>query len=80
MLLLQTFTARYFKLMILNGDKICHFAFVQYEKTKTQQELISHQLKFPHSGKFMQFYDSVYLYNFIKKTFWAADFLSYHTV
>ena len=80
MLLLQIFTARYFKLMILNGDERCHFAFVQYEKPKTQQELISHQLKLPHSGKFMQFYGSLYLYNFIKKTFWAADFISYHTL
>ena len=78
MLLLQTFTARYFKLMILNGDERCHF--VQYEKAKTQQELISHHLKLPHARKFMQFYDSMYLYNFIKKTFWAADFISYHTV
>ena len=65
--------------MILNGDERCHFAFVQYEKSKTQQELISHHLKVPHSRKFMQFYDSMYLYNFIKKTFWAADVISYHT-
>ena len=47
---------------------------------KTQQELISPQLKLPHSGKCMQFYDSIYLYSFIKKTFWAADFISYHGV
>ena len=66
--------------MILNGDETCHFAFVQYEKAKTQQELISHQLKLPHSGKFMQFLYSMYLYNFLKKTFRAADFISYHTV
>ena len=66
--------------MILNGDERCHFTFVQYEKAKTQQELISHQLKPLYSGKFTQFYDSVYLHNFIKKTFWAADFISYHTV
>ena len=67
--------------MILNGDERCHFAFVQYEKAfKTQQELISHHLKFPQSRKFMQFNDSMYLYNFIRKTFWAADFISYHTV
>ena len=65
--------------MILNGDERCHFAFVQYEKSKTQQELNSHHLKVTHSRKFMQFYDSVYLYNFIKKTFWAADVISYHT-
>ena len=52
--------------MILNGDERFHFAFVQYEKAKTQQELISHQLKLPHSGKFMQFYDPMYLYNFVK--------------
>ena len=65
--------------MILNGDERCHFAFVQYEKSKTQQKLISHHLKVTHSRKFMQFYDSMYLYNFIKKTFWAADVISYHT-
>ena len=65
--------------MILNGDERCHFAFVQYEKSKTQQELISHHLKVTHSRKLMQFYDSMYLYNFIKKTFWAADVISYHT-
>ena len=53
--------------MILNGDETCHFAFVQCEKAKTQQELISHQLKLPHSGKFIQFCDFMYLYNFIKK-------------
>ena len=51
--------------MIMNGDERCHF--VQYEKAKTQQELISHHLKLPHSRKFMQFYDSMYLHNFIKK-------------
>ena len=61
MLLLQTFTSRYFKLMILNGDETCHFVFVLYEKAKTQQELISHQLKLPHSGKFMQLYDYVFV-------------------
>ena len=65
--------------MIWNGDERYHFAFVQYEKSKTQQELISHHLKVPHSRKFMQFYDSMYLYNFIKKTFWAADVISYCT-
>ena len=43
--------------MILNGDETCHFAFVQYEKGKTQQELISDQLTLLHSGKFIQFYD-----------------------
>ena len=47
--------------MILNGDETCHFAFVLYEKAKTQQELISHQLKLPHSGKFMQLYDYVFV-------------------
>ena len=50
MLLMTTFTARFFKLMILNGDGTCHFAFAQYEKAKTQQELISHQLKLSHSS------------------------------
>ena len=64
--------------MALNGDKTCHFAFFQYEKGKTQQELISHQLTLPHFGKFIQFYDVMFLYNFIKKTFWAAEMqLSY---
>ena len=66
MLLLQTFTARYFKLMILNGDGRCHFAFVEYEKAKTQQELISHQLKLSDLRIFMQFF-YVCVYNFIKK-------------
>ena len=66
--------------MILNGDERCYFAFVQCKKAKTQQELISYHLKLPHSRKIMQFYDSMYLYNFIKKTFWAGDFISYHTV
>ena len=65
--------------MILNGDERFHFGFVQYEKSKTQQELISHHLNVPHSRKFMQFYDSMYLYNFIKKTFWPAEVISYHT-
>ena len=65
--------------MILNGDERCHFAFVQYQKAKIQQELISHHLELLHSRKFMQFYVSMYLYNFIKKTFWAADVVSYHT-
>ena len=66
--------------MILDGDEGSHFAFVQCEKAKTQQELIPYHLTLPHSRKIMQFYDSMYLYNFIKKTFWAADFISYHTV
>ena len=64
--------------MILNGDGRCHFAFVEYEKAKTQQELISHQLKLPHLKKFMQFFYG--FVQFYKKTFWAADFISYHNV
>ena len=35
--------------MILDGDGRCHFAFVQYEKAKTQQELIPSHLKLPRS-------------------------------
>ena len=67
MLLLQTFTARYFKLMIFNGDGRCHFAFVEYEKAKSQQELISHQLKISDLRIFMQFF---YVFvQFYKKTF-----------
>ena len=67
MLLLQTFTARYFKSMILNGDERSNFAFVEYEKAKTQQELISHQLKLSDLRIFMQFF---YVFvQFYKKTF-----------
>ena len=62
-------------------QETCHFAFEKkYEKGKTQQELISHQLKLPLSGKFMRFYDSMYLYNLNKKTFWEADFINYHAI
>ena len=35
MLLLATFIPRHFKLMILNDDETCHFAFAQYEKGKS---------------------------------------------
>ena len=79
MLPLTIFTRSYFRLIILNGDETCHFAFVQHEKDKTHQGLIS-QLTLPHSGKSRQFYEFMYLYSFIEKTFWAADFIDYHTV
>ena len=39
--------------MTLNGDETCHFAFVQYEKGKTQEELISRRLALPHSMTFI---------------------------
>ena len=35
MLLLATFILRHLKLMILNDDETCHFAFVLYEKGKS---------------------------------------------
>ena len=53
--------------MIFNGDGRCHFAFVEYEKAKSQQELISHQLKISDLRIFMQFF---YVFvQFYKKTF-----------
>ena len=37
---------------------------------------LSNQLTLPHYGKFIQFYDFIYLYNFIKEIICSADFIT----